>query len=304
MERATGHVFDFNLNQVSPRKILNVTLPKIHETLWSADATRLIARYLRDDGMTIRTFSAKVSSTTVGETSLEGVFLPDTIEDISIVGSKVFYINEDMSGGQGIVAEIDGTKKTPVFNSSFGDWQISGAGQSLVTLSSRPSAFALGHSYSLNTRTGDYSKIVGERYGLATKLNSTGTWAIFSETGNGQIKTSLLNIKTGEIKDAGIQTLADKCLWSSKKENIIICAVPQATFSGTYPDDWYKGKLSFNDSLWSIDTFSGQTKQIMSPEIDAGVSMDIIKLGFNQSENYIIFTNKKDMTVWSYRLTP
>ncbi len=40
----------------------------------------------------------------------------------------------------------------------------------------------------------------------------------------------------------------------------------------------------------------------MDPEIDAGASFDMIKLSIDANETTLLFTDKNDMTVWSYRI--
>jgi hypothetical protein len=86
-------------------------------------------------------------------------------------------------------------------------------------------------------------------------------------------------------------------VWSAKEKTVIFCAAPQAIPEGIYPDDWYKGKTSFNDALWRIDISSGETEQLFAPEFEIGSSMDMIKLYLNQKETVLLFTDKKDMTV-------
>ena len=45
-----------------------------------------------------------------------------------------------------------------------------------------------------------------------------------------------------------------------------------------------------------------QTDSVMTPELEAGVSMDIVNLSFDQAENALVFINKKDLTPWVFNL--
>ena len=116
------------------------------------------------------------------------------------------------------------------------------------------------------------------------------------------ISTTIQDLKKGTSAPVGISTLADKCTWSTKEKSVVYCAVPQSIPAGLYPDDWYKGKVSFNDGLWRIDTATGATDSVMTPELEAGVSMDIVNLSFDQAENALVFINKKDLTPWVFNL--
>ena len=208
------------------------------------------------------------------------------------------------SGSNGILANVDGSNKTPVFNSSFSDWRASLSSPVGAVVFTRPSGISEGSAYVLNITNGSYSKIAVDLPGIVALGNVDNSRVLISATQSQRLVTIAFNSKENTKENLGIQTIADKCVWSAKNKNIVFCAVPRFLPNAVYPDDWYKGKISFDDSLWKIDTASGETENLFDPELEAGVSMDMIKLSFDQNENFIIFTNKKDMTVWVYNLKP
>jgi DNA-binding beta-propeller fold protein YncE len=75
-------------------------------------------------------------------------------------------------------------------------------------------------------------------------------------------------------------------------------AVPQEISSGQYPDDWYQGLVTFNDSFWSIDTAQNSTTNIVSPS----QKFDARDLLVSPDGAYLYFINKIDGTLWSYRM--
>jgi hypothetical protein len=301
MERATGHIYEINDRTGDAAKISNITIPKVHEALWASDGSKLLIRYLKDDGETIRTFYAKVSTSTKPEQSLEGAFLADGIKDVTVSGSKIFYFDVSAKGSQGISANIDGTGKTSVFNSSFRDWAPRYTSAAALTIETRPSGFAESAAYSLNPLTGAYAEIASGT-GVSALLNADGAKAVYS-TGGRSIGTVAYDMKTGSKQTIGISTLIDKCVWSKKDKDIIFCAVPKSIPGGIYPDDWYKGRVSFDDSVWKIDVATGATENLFDPLTEAGSATDIIDLSLDQDENVLVFINKTDMTAWRYRLT-
>jgi hypothetical protein len=302
IERATGHIFETRATSTLVTKISNVTIPKLHDAIWSVEGDRFLARYLREDGDTIRTFSAKIATTTRPEQALEGKFLEDGIRDVIAVGSKMFYFMSNPSGSQAYSANFDGSSKSAVYTSTYSDWALLPGGKTLVTIFSRPSGASSGAAYILNTASGSYSLIANDVNGLVALANTDGTRAIASGISGRSLATVAFDLKKGTNTPLGITTIVDKCVWSDKSKNIVFCSAPQLLPSGVYPDDWYKGKVSFDDSLWKIDLSSGETSNIMTPELEAGVSMDMFKLTLDASEKFLTFTNKKDMTVWLYRL--
>lgn len=301
-ERATGHIYETVSDKVDVKKISNTTIPKIYEVLWSKDGNNLLIRYLKDDNETIRTFSARISTSTDADSSLEGLFLDDGIKDISVFGNKIFYFSKNSTGEQGIVANIDGSKKTSIFSSSYGDFSLTSSGNKFVTLYSRPSVGIYGSAYTLNTATGEYSKVLSDATGLSASANIDGSYVLGSGSNGGSITTSVFDVTKGTTSDVGVSTFIDKCIWSSKDKVVVYCAVPNTIPSAQYPDSWYKGSVSFSDSMWRIDVSNGNTEQVFDPLLDGESTMDMMSLGLDGDEKYLVFINKKDMTAWSYRL--
>lgn len=302
IERASGHIYETERDSFSTTKISSVTIPKVHEALWTPDARRLLVRYLREGEVSIRTFYAKIATTTRPEQALEGLFLPDGIRDVTIQGSKIFYLAWKDTAQQGITANIDGSDKTIIFSSSFGEWAAAWGSPSYITLYSKPSGGTEGAAYLLNASKGDYIKEIGGTLGLEALSNFDGSLLLYSGSDGQTPITGIVDTKKDQATELGISTLVAKCVWSKKQKSMIYCAVPGTAPAGYYPDQWYKGTISFNDSLWKIDAATGETTEVFNPLLIAGKTMDIYKLGLDHSENTLIFTDKKDMTVWSYAL--
>ncbi|MDE1874891.1 MAG: hypothetical protein KGH68_02400, partial [Patescibacteria group bacterium] len=302
MERATGHIYDTPTDDPTVTQISNITIPKIYQALWSVDGTHFVLRYLDSDNQTIKTFVGRVSTTTDPEKAIDGVYLPDGIADLTVAGSNIFYLDENINGAQGIRANLDGSAKTDIFDSSFGDWAAAWTSPDIV-LYPRPSGSVEASAYYLNPKTSAFSEILNGTDGLAARSNPDGSLILYSGTTNGALGTAVFNIKKGTSVGLGVTTLADKCVWSAKTPTLVYCAVPKSLPAGSYPDDWYKGKVAFDDALWSIDTKTGQTTQIFDPLTEAGTSMDMTNLSLDPTEKVLVLMNKDDLTVWRYDLT-
>lgn len=300
VERATGHIVQIANDSTASEQISNVTIPKIQEALWGSDGKNVVLRYLNDDGRTIKTFTGRVSTSTPNK-GIEGTYLPDNIQDIAVSGSRIFYIIEGMSGAQGTRANIDGTGRTGIFNSSFGDWAATWASNS-VLLFARPSGTAQGSAYLLDMATGALSHTVDRIPGIKGLLNPDETLMIYSGANGNVMGTAIYTIKGAAMRDIGMGTLVDKCVWSKRSKTIVFCAVPKSPAGGVYPDDWYKGKVSFADSVWKIDATTGETTDILDPELEAGISIDMMDLSLDQNESTLLFTNKNDLSLWRLNL--
>ena len=68
------------------------------------------------------------------------------------------------------------------------------------------------------------------------------------------------------------------------------------------PDDWYKGKVSFNDSIWKINTTTGLVEMFYNFNRNKFGSFDLIDLSLTEGDEFMLFKNKKDLTLWSLNL--
>ena len=78
---------------------------------------------------------------------------------------------------------------------------------------------------------------------------------------------------------------------------MLYCALPINISSSNQPDDWYQGVASFDDGIWSKNITTGESKSILSR-----FGADIMNIFISDDENYLIFTNKNDGTLWSLKL--
>ena len=305
----------------SPEKktlVASTNIPKVvYESLWNSKGNGLIMRYLKDDGETIETFSAKLTTpaTPAKDEStdsakkpesleLEGVFLPVGISTISMSPKKdkIFYVTGGETGSVGTVANPDGTRKIEVWSSPAREWLSVWPSADVISLTTKPSGTAKGFSYLLNTRSGSFSKIIGGLNGLAVLPSPDVHYALYSVFENSALTLNILNLVTDSKTAAPLATLADKCVWGSKRVTILYCAVPRTIPSGTYPDDWYLGVVSFADELWKIDAVSGEADLMLKPEQEGGEALDITNLSLDEQEKTLLFQNKKDLSLWAFTL--
>lgn len=304
IESGTGHIYDTSTHSLAQKKISNTTIPKIYEALWGKDGKVVIMRYLKDDLETIETFRAALKGVASGgePQELEGVFFPVNINTISISPSqtRILGITKSSSTGVGTVFDLDG-KKVSSFTFPLKEWLSQWYGVTSALLTTKPSAAVPGYAYILNTQTGSLSKVLGGVNGLTALVRADGEKILYGESVGKNIALSLFDPKTGVKEKLPITTLPEKCVWGAVDEKILYCGVPVTVPSGDYPDIWYQGLVSFSDKLWKIDTESGETILLID-FIKSEEDIDLIKPFLSPTEDFLIFTNKKDSTLWSMRL--
>jgi hypothetical protein len=297
MDRATGHIFEMNVDTMAKNKISNITMPQIYETLWSSDGSELVARYLKDDGETIQSFYGRLPATTTISSSLEGYFLPSNIREISLAGNNIIYLDPTVDGAL-TTSLIDGTKKSFVTNLYSEDWSLGLANSKQALVGARPSGIVPGDLYTLDMTTGVKSNFMSDIAGLTGLMSPDGLFVLASASEGRGIASAVYSIKDRKISTLSLSTLSDKCAWSRAEKDIVYCAVPTAVPSGTYPDDWYQGMVSFEDRIWRIDAVNDETDLVLDPSIEVGIDMDMTNLGTDTSGTHLIFTNRDDASLW------
>mgnify|MGYP001614838504 CR=1 FL=1 len=300
IQRADGNIFETKTDTMAINRISNKTIPKIYEAIWGGGGDLVITRQLKDDNETIESFAAKLSgSASSTEMNLGGVYLPQKISALAISPdkSKMFYLYPTSDGIGGIFANADGSKKTLIFESPLSEWSASFADNKTIVLNTKSSASANGFAYFLDTG-GGIRKIIGDIAGLTILVSPDKKLALYSESSSGSFRTKLGNLVGNNDGNFGLQTLPEKCVWSRNEPEVVFCAVPKSITSCGYPDCWYQGSVAFSDDIWKINTATGETNRLISPESFAQKTIDVINPLLNDSESFLLFMNKIDLTLW------
>ncbi len=305
-EKATGHIYDIKLPNGTPVRISNTTIPNIFEVYWSPSGNQAVIRYIEENETgvkdIIRNFSVISIATTTATMITRGIFLLSTIKTLasSPKGNTIFYLTPFEGTNVGITATFEDKKQKQILSTPFGDWLASWPSANIIALLSKPSAAINGFLYKLDPATGSFDRVLGNVQGLTALWSPDGERILYSEESLEGLKTSLFDVKEKKTTLFSLTTLPEKCAWSKLKKGTLYCAAPSSIPTGTYPDDWYQGLVSFSDRIWRIDTINGST-EILSNETNNG--FDLVNLFLSKNEDYLFFQNKKDGTLWSLQVS-
>ena len=310
MDKATGHIYETWTKSMGQERISNTTIPKVYETLWNKSGDSFIVRYLDEGTENIISFYAKLikkdddTDIKTNIYSLDGSFLQKNISNISVSdgGKNLFYVLNKKDSSSLIKSDFGTTGNVELLNSPLKEWLVEWFGSGYL-LKTKPTYKTGGFIYQLNNG-GNMTKLLGNINGLTTLGRNDGTALLYSESTDNSF--NLFSFKTADRKIIKInkKTLPEKCVWSKKSKTIIYCVVPNFIPSSQYPDDWYQGSVSFDDTVWIIDTEINLGSIIVDPNTYSEPSVDGINLILSEDENYLIFTNKKDYSLWGIDLTP
>ncbi|MDQ5912418.1 MAG: hypothetical protein QG568_633 [Patescibacteria group bacterium] len=308
MERGTGHIYETSTSTLEKTRLSNTTEPKIYEAFFVNKGDNLILRGLIGSSDIISTrYASLITSTTTEDTegpnkTLDLKDLPIQISQIAISPSKTQLFSVMDSGVRGLLSKIDGGAQVGIFDTPYREWIASWPEEKNIVLTTRASGFAPGFAYILNTSTKALTRVLGNIYGLTTLTSPDLSKILFSASERGTFTLNYFNRKDSSTTELSFKTLPEKCTWSKKEKSVVFCAVPENIAFSTYPDVWYQGQINFSDSVWKINIETGEARLIMNIQSESGEVIDAINPYLSPNEDYLVFTNKIDLTLWGLQL--
>ena len=295
IERRSGNVFSYKIGAGALTRISNKTVPGIESASWLPDASIAFVRYLSGtDLSTINTYA--LSSNGSG-----GFFLPQNLSAVAVASTSILSLSSGVNGSVASLSRTDGTRPATLFTSPLSALRVSFAGKSQYLAFTKPSATLPGSAF-LVDGTGRFSRIAGPKNGLVALASPLGAWVLVSSVLDGVLRMELVNAGTGESLLLPIATIADKCVWAAD-DSVFFCGVPQNPPLGrNYPDDWYQGAVSFSDRLWKVQVSGRYAQMVLDFSAETKVSLDAEALVVDPAGTTLVFINKNDGSLWSYRL--
>lgn len=302
IEKATGHIYEVELFSPKLARISNTTIPLSYDAVWGNSNNSIIARYLREDDQNVDTYSLNINNkSTTTENITSGLIFPENISDVSVFGSNVFYLVQNTNSSSGFISGFDGKNKKQVWGSDIKELNSQFVNSRTVALNTKPHFDIPGFLYLVDTITGGVKKILGNVAGLSTNTNSDLSKVIYIEQG-GNTEMFIYEVKNKTHTKITPNTMPEKCVWSKKNKDIVYCGVPEEFINSNSQDSWYKGLISFNDDVWMFDTKNNTSSVLQDLENESGEKIDLTKPILSENEQYLIFVNKIDNSLWSLDL--
>lgn len=316
IERGVGNIFETDMQKLKEKRISNITRLKIQEAIWGNNGKNVVIRYT-DDKNTIRSFIITLKNTTdntlfneeiptnQNTKEIQGLFLPENITEVTPSkqdDKKIFYLFNFNNSSFGIIYNLDTGKKAQIFQSPITEWLPQWPNKEIITLTTKPAGSVDGFMYFLNTKTENLDRILGNIKGLTTLTSPDAKKVLYSKSTDGWVSLYIYNITKHSSIKLPVSTLPEKCAWSKTDKNTVYCAIPNNPKLSNYPDQWYKGLISFSDDIWKINTETYATERILSPIDTVKEDFDIINLQISNDDNFLFFKNKKDMSLWGMKL--
>ncbi len=308
VDRANGNIFQTAPDSNEVTRLSRTTIPKVYEAFIGRGGDNLVFRLVDDVTEKISTFVGylkNATSTTEGDTTKElvGTFVNGELTSFNLTAARDGFlaIEKTPTGSQADLFTFP-SKKTILFTHAIKKWDIQALNSGTGLVTTAPSAQAQNTAFTVNLRNGSLIPLLDARNGFVLKGSPDGIHFLFSQNINNQLVFGTYNSKTDEEKQLISPTIPDKCVWSTKNVLIVYCATPKVIPRGLYPDAWYQGRVFFSDTITAINVSTGDISTIANIESEAKESIDATNLKLSPNEDYLIFTNKRDLTLWSLKM--
>lgn len=295
IERQSGNVFSYRVEAAILTRISNKTVPGIIMASWLPDASLAFVRYLSGtDFSTVNTYALPSDGS-------NGFFLRQNLADIAVAPTRILTLTSGVNGSVASLMRTDGTTVSTIFTTPLSALRVSFAGKNKYLAFTKPSVKLPGNAFLVDSE-GRFSRIAGPRGGLVAMASPQGKWVLVSFVSDDAMRMELVNAVTGEITPLPVATIADKCVWTTD-DSAIYCGVPvNPPFDLNYPDDWYQGAVRFNDRIWKIQVSGRYAQMVLDFPTETKGSLDAEALAVNPAGTVLVFVNKNDGSLWSYKL--
>lgn len=316
IDRGRGSIREAKEDSLDVNTLSNTLLPKIYQSQWSKNLDSFIGSTLYDGSGRLHTMYTEIKSQVVASSTdsnsanvsmyeLKGQNLPDEVAAYAISPKKdrVFFFSVQNGHGLGYISAVTGGTLTQIFDTPVTEVNVEWPEENTIAITTKGSASQNGYLYFVNPKSGIWKRILGPIPGMSASVSHDAKYVIVSTPGSNEtIQTAVFTVASSTGTNAIIQTLADKCTWGNFYKNLVYCAVPSSPVRGIYPDDWYMGTVSFSDKIWQINAITGEV-HVVSDIIDQSDRLiDGFNLGIDAKDNYLIFMNKNDLSLWSLDL--
>lgn len=287
MEQGTGHLYKQNLTSHEETLVDGTTISGAVRVVYSPNNTSIAVTTYHNDS-----FQTIIKDLTHPDTS--PMIMPATAHDFYFeTDEKVFYINKYKNGSVGLLFNIKDKTNTKIFDIPLRDIRMVWGDKKYVYTT--PSETQIGYVYTID-KNGSLTYITKGMVGLSVFPYNTGiiTSSITSKTQEVYAYTSL-----GEIVPQSLPYISEKCTANPAQKTAVFCAVPDK-IQGWFPDDWYMGKISYNDTLWEMYPETGEAIRILNFQDEADIKIDVARIYSNETGSKLIILNKTDNTLWLY----
>ena len=260
-------------------------------------------KYLNNSGnYQYKSFNIPTSSLVgdILDLNLQATNLPLNIGGIIDNNENLLLVSNNGSKLLVEVAEADLNNKVTALNLSTKSWIFNLTKNNSVVLNTKPSYVKDGFAFILKNKTNALDYLVVNQKGLTTLISPNEKNVLYSASSGKKINTYIYDLENNQTIKLPFDTLAEKCAWAMDSASIY-CGLPINYPLASFPDDWYKGLVNFNDNIIGLNITNPQKfYTIFNLQNN---KIDIEKIELSQDERKIFYQDKNTNNLWISELT-
>ena len=294
-EAGTGHIYSINIVTGEEKRISNATVSGASRAVFSPNGqyAAIASGFTSQNTITLITLTDEDTATTQQ--------LSQKMVDFNFSTTNQLRYTEYSSSGQtgrtlNPETLVGSSLFTIPFQSATVVWSTDSSTPNYVY--PKTSARLPGYLYTLSKGTIKRLPVSGN--GLTTEANND----YYISTLQVGVKPGSFITKASNQKTTALPIIMEpsKCVFSTQNSNLLFCGYELTEYSYEFPDNWYKGLITFSDSIWQIDVERGAATQIVNPENEISRTVDITNMSIGSTNEVLYFTNKTDNTLWMYEI--
>ena len=294
IEAGTGHIFSIDLETETEERVSATTIPLASHGVITPNGEHVLMQSDTGARASFIIGTLNANSDRMSNFPLE----EDVVSFTATVENQLLYATP--AGNELLVKAYTprtGNTQTlftvPFRNASI-SWHHSTAGPHTVY----PKATSQLEGYVYTYTNGVVDRVAASGYGLSAVGSDVAT--IYSTQTDGDYQS--FHVAKGELgsTQTPITFVSEKCQFTHINTFVALCGGSFTEHSHQMPDDWFKGSVVLNDSIWEYNTARQSARLLISPERATGRQVDMINPKMSANDTNLYFQNKVDQTLWVY----
>ena len=294
-EAGTGHVYTIDLTSGVETRLSNITITNAQKAEFNFDGTKVAIRSGYGTQNTIELLTLNGENSATKET-----LIPKMVDLTFSTDGNLLYSEYSSTGLTAHLMDTQTKTNSNLFIVPFQDatiiWNKDGKSEHYVY--PKPSAKLTGFLYRISN--GVLLREPTSGNGLGVLVNND--YSIHTITTDRGPLSFMTKKNGGNAQSLPIIMQSSKCVFSNINTNILYCGHEDTPLTYEFPDNWYKGLITFSDKIWEINLDKGLATQLINPQKETGREIDVIGMNMSRIDKVLYFINKNDNTLWMYEI--
>lgn len=290
VEGGTGHVYTIDpMIEGSETRISNITVPVATKAVVSTSGQHVVVRSgnQTEAGLTVLTRNGE---------NIETYTLDEPTRDFTINSNNDVLYTISMAGGlYGKSLDLETKTTKTLFEIPFKEATVvwgDGPDDSHYVFP-KTSRYLEGYLYKITA--GKFTRTPISGFGLMAQ--AVNNQVIHTKIQNNSFSSTITDLETNYSQPLFLAFIPEKCTFGV---GATYCAEGgQATDYG-FPDNWYRGEVSFTDSLWKVSASDTGADFVVNTLEESGREIDVVNLTAGLDDLFLYFNNRNDQSLWVY----